>query len=229
MKMIKRMRADERLCPICAEKIKRAAVKCRFCGSPVVPEPPERTETTRPSSVPPPLSDEPTPEATGKRSRWLPLLFLLLLAAIAGLVLAITRANAEEVAPDGTVTSNSARAVAIQAAAESTAQVLSYQSDSFDEDAAEAGKLMTESMREDYLKALEPVKADVVKDGISLKATVVATSLVSYQGDTVKALVFVNQSTTAKGSSNEQLDKNRVEVTMQRDGDGWLISKMEPF
>lgn len=31
--------SEERTCPICAETIKRAAVKCRFCGADIEPEP----------------------------------------------------------------------------------------------------------------------------------------------------------------------------------------------
>ena len=83
--------------------------------------------------------------------------------------------------------------------------------------------------REVYLKALEPVKAKVVEEGITLKATVVATSLTHYAKDTVRALVFVNQSTTATGAKNEQLDNNRVVVTMKRVKGDWLVSKMDPF
>jgi hypothetical protein len=31
------MESDERPCPVCAESIKRAAIKCRFCGAEVQP------------------------------------------------------------------------------------------------------------------------------------------------------------------------------------------------
>ena len=31
--------SDERPCPVCAEMIKRAAIKCRYCGAEVEPEP----------------------------------------------------------------------------------------------------------------------------------------------------------------------------------------------
>lgn len=233
------LQPDERLCPFCAETVKRAAIKCRWCGSELEPEGPVSSLPGQsPSSEREPavatqsaaLAEAEQPErSSGAGTRIAVLLVALICLGALAVFLAVRHANSEQTAPDGTLTSNSARAVAMQRAAESTAKVLSYKAETFDADAAEAGKLMTSKMRSEYLRALEPVKADVVKNGIVLKATVVATSLVEQSDDTVEALLFVNQSTTATGASREQLDNNRVLVTMERDGDSWLISKIKPF
>lgn len=257
------LKPDEKVCPFCAETIKKAAVVCRHCNrdlppasaaqprasaatpaAGVIEETPRRAPRWQRRSQNADLGDKvslskdvaqpkasdsgPDDETTSSRLAW-PVLVVLLLAGLLAVFFAIDRANSEETAADGTITSTSARAVAMQRVADSTATILSYQAETFDADAEKAGKLMTESMREDYLKALEPVKADVVKQGITLKATVVATSLTSITDDTVRALLFVNQSTTAEGASNEQLDNNRVLVTMKRHDGDWLISKMDPF
>lgn len=235
------LQPDERLCPFCAETVKRAAIKCRWCGSELEPEgsvssspgesPSGEREPAASATQPAAVAEAEQPEvrSSGAGTRTAVLLVALICLGALAVFLAVRHANSEETAPDGTLTSNSARAVAMQRAAESTAKVLSYKAETFDADAAEAGKLMTSKMRTEYLRALEPVKADVVKNGIVLKATVVATSLVEQSDDTVEALLFVNQSTTATGASQEQLDNNRVLVTMQRDGDSWLISKIKPF
>lgn len=258
------LQTDEKLCPFCAETIKAAAVKCRWCGSelpdaapadaastPLVPapgSPPDREPEVRPTEhLDGPPAGRPTRRRFGRRSRGdgivptsasrqrvagpsrLPLLVALLLVSIAAVAFAVVRADADETAPDGTVTSNSARAVAMQRLAESTAKVLSYKAETFDSDAEASGRLMTATMRAEYLKALTPAKTAVVKNGITLKATVVETSLIKQSAESVRGLLFVNQVTTATGSTNEQLDNNRVVVTMQRSGDRWLISKMDAF
>ena len=45
-----RLKKDERICPFCAETIKAAATKCRYCQSDLPPEPrvAEPDETTDP-------------------------------------------------------------------------------------------------------------------------------------------------------------------------------------
>ena len=232
------LQSDERACPFCAETIKKAAIRCRWCASDLTPA----EETTQPgpdesAAEPTPARGESVPEEAAKveeaprekRSLGLGLLSALLLLAIAAVAFAVVRANAAETTGDGVVTSNSARAAAMQRVSESTAKALSYKAETFDADAAAAAKLMTPGMAADYRKALDPVKSDVVKNGIALKATVVATGITRQTEDSVKALVFVNQSTTATGQKQEQLDNNRVVVTMQRKGNQWLISKMDAF
>lgn len=47
--------SDERQCPMCAETIKRAAVKCRFCGADL------EAETASPTAGP--AASQPTPQA----------------------------------------------------------------------------------------------------------------------------------------------------------------------
>ena len=73
------------------------------------------------------------------------------------------------------------------------------------------------------------VKAQTIKNQVKLVATVAATSIVSATDRKVKALVFVNQTTTAKGAGNQRLDQNRVLVTLTRDGGEWRVSKMDAF
>ena len=64
---------------------------------------------------------------------------------------------------------------------------------------------------------------------MKLTAEAAATSIVSATDDKVVALVFVNQVTTAKGTSNQRVDSSRVLVTLTRSDGDWRISKLKPF
>ena len=70
--MAKKLKRDERICPYCAETIKAAATRCRYCHSDVTPlveaEPEARVEAQPPAKTPkspkpkPPPPPEPKPE-----------------------------------------------------------------------------------------------------------------------------------------------------------------------
>jgi Mce-associated membrane protein len=117
----------------------------------------------------------------------------------------------------------------MQEASKITAKVLSYDWKTLDADMKAAQKLLAPSFRSEYAKAMNDVKAQTIKNQIVLKASVVATSIVSATQEKVVALVFVNQVTTAKGTENQRLDQNRVVVTLGRHGGEWRVSKMDAF
>ena len=73
------------------------------------------------------------------------------------------------------------------------------------------------------------VKDQTIKNQVKLTATAAATSIVSATEHKVVALVFVNQVTTAKGTTNQRVDSSRVLVTLTRGGGDWRISKLKPF
>jgi Mce-associated membrane protein len=58
---------------------------------------------------------------------------------------------------------------------------------------------------------------------------IAATSIVSADGDdTVKLLVFLNQTTTKRDAAAPQITGVRVEVVMRKMDKGWLIAELKP-
>ena len=136
---------------------------------------------------------------------------------------------AEGAAPNGAITSSSARDAGMQAAAKLTQQVLSYDWKTIDADTKAAEAVLAPSFRTEYAKTMAGVKDQTVKNQVKLTATAVSTSIVSATEHKVVALVFVNQVTTAKTTTNQRVDSSRVLVTLTRGDGDWRISKLKPF
>ena len=176
---------------------------------------------------------EPAPRATpslvGGRS--LSAVLLVLCLVLAGAVgVAWWRARDTGSAP-GTdaITSASAREDGREAAGRLTQTVLSYDWRTLDEDVAAASRVSAPSFRAQYARAMSGVRAQTVRNRVTLTAAPVDTAIVSATASRLVALVFVDQTTTARGSANRRLDQNRVLVTLTRHGGEWRVSKMDVF
>lgn len=238
---------DEKLCPFCAETIKSAAVRCRYCQSDLVTD---ATVVSTPVEVGfepelepagPVTADEPDEvekQPLEQASASGPFQSARLTAALTVLTLLLAglggwawwrASHPEDGNVEGVITSTTARDAGMEAAAKLTQTVLSYNWTTLDEDTKKAEALCAPSFRAEYAKTMAGVKAQAVQNQVKMQASTVATSIVSASPRKVVALVFVNRVTTAKGSKNQQFNPDRVMVTLTRGDGDWRVSKLKPI
>ena len=143
-------------------------------------------------------------------------LVALTLAILAGLQAHLAAATAE------------ARADALAAAKTRVPALLSYDKASLDHDLDRAIDQTTGSFTDDYRTILtDVVKPTAARRGISTTALVSAAGVVSGDRDEVVVLVFLTQTTTARGDRSA-VSGSRVKVTLKRSGNDWKIPGLKP-
>jgi Mce-associated membrane protein len=227
---------DEKLCPYCAETIKAAAVKCRFCQSDLPADTSDAAEVPAPSDEPYDKPyDEPYDEPLTVRTppaTTVVVGLLVLCLALGGVLFFLAHRSLHphlDTAPNGQVTDSSFRNAAMSAASDAAATALSYSYKTFDADRSKARALMSPKLAKQYDGAMDEVAAQTASAQLTLKATVLSAGLLSAQEHQAKVLLFVNTVTTREGSKKQQLDQNRVVMDLTRKDGGWIVSKMDAF
>ena len=251
-----RLKRDERVCPYCAETIKAAATKCRYCQSELTPlvdtEPEAKTEpqpVTEPVTEPEPdaptepdSDDAKTPDASVqaamsfqaglafvKRRLTLVLAVLVALAATAvGASWFRAEQGSSAVAPNGALVGDDARTQVLVAAADLTQRTLSYDYKTLANDMEVARARMTPSFLKEYNGTMAQVRPNTEKNKIVLEAVVVSSAIIKATEHQATVLVFVNQTTTAGDGKdrNQQLSRNSLVVTLARGEGDWDMSKL---
>jgi len=241
-----KLKRDERVCPFCAETIKAAATRCRYCQSdlpPLVesendPEPAPVSEAKPDAAIKASAVEVPADSSTspGPRKSWpiqrqltLALAALVALAAVGvGTLWWHAEHSSSAVASNGSLVGDDARTQLLVAAADLTQRTLSYDYKTLANDMEVARKRMTPSFRKEYDATMAQVRANTTKNQIVLRAVAVSSAIINATEHTAKVLVFVNQTTTAgvAKTANQQLTRNSLVVTLTRGEGDWAMSKL---
>ena len=121
-----------------------------------------------------------------------------------------------------------ASAESVAVAKDSTIKLLSYKPDTVEQDLTSARDLLTGDFRDSYTQLTNDVVIPGSKQKqISAVATVPAIASVSADPNHAVVLVFVNQ-TVVVGNDSPTATASSVQVTLDKVGDRWLISKFDP-
>jgi Mce-associated membrane protein len=241
-----KLKRDERVCPFCAETIKAAATRCRFCHSdlpPVVEPEPEPDAAPEPEveSEPGPTAEKPAralslavPSLQDLRSfvqtRLTLVLAVLVFLAAAGVGVSWWRAGQETsaVAPNGSLVGDDARTQVLVEATDLTKRTLSYDYKTLANNMEVARARMTPSFRKEYDATMKQVRANTEKNEIVLEAVPVSSAIVKATEHQATVLVFVNQTTTAGTGKkrNQQLTRSTLLITLTRGEGDWAMHKL---
>lgn len=159
------------------------------------------------------------------RSRWRPLLVVVLLigsaAVLATVYLTQYRMDRQ--------TGATAEQAAVAAASGGTVALLSYAPETLDADLATAKSQMTGEFLTYYGKFTADVVAPAVRDrGVKASARAVSAALMEIHPTDAKVLVFLNQETFSRERPEPAFTASSVIVSLAKIDGKWLISAFDP-
>lgn len=115
---------------------------------------------------------------------------------------------------------------AVETAARSTSEILSYGFEDFDAQIEDATTKMTEPFAQEFRETSAEVKDRFVDERITQEVRIVASSVVTASDEEVRALLFLDQY-VAKAGEATSVTPYRALVTVRRGAGSWLVSDIE--
>jgi Mce-associated membrane protein len=179
--------------------------------------------------------DEP---ATGRATGWWgsrpslislagALVVLLTLVGLAALGLLGTDGLADLDEADAADQATRTAPAAAEAAA---AAILAYDFRTLDADQDGARRFMTDDFASEYSETFEKVVQPAAEQNRArVTASVLGSATVRATEDTARVVLFVDQTTVSKANPRPQIALNRVEMSMVRSGDSWLVADITSY
>ncbi|OMC35797.1 hypothetical protein A5740_07795 [Mycobacterium sp. GA-1841] len=194
--------------------------------SPEGPESPEVAEDPEVSGATdePDATEEPTADNTDQPARTrsrVPLVLAviaLVLASACGVLRWLIVTQHE---------SDTARTESVEAAKDITIQMLSYETDTVDQQLTAARDRMTGEFLGKYTAMIDQVIPAAHAQQISAVADVQSVGVVSAEPDRAEVMMYVDQSVQV-GRNVPERTLSIVRATVVKDGDQWLLSRYEP-
>jgi Mce-associated membrane protein len=119
-----------------------------------------------------------------------------------------------------------ARASALSAAKQYAVDFGSYDYQKLDEDFQVVASHLTKDFATKYAKVSSDLKQIIVQYKGKSTATVQGAAVASATTTKATVLVFLDQSVTTSQSSTARLDRNRLEMSLEKQGSTWLIADL---
>ena len=136
-----------------------------------------------------------------------------LVASALAAYLLVTRSSAED-----------DRSGALAAARQYAVDLTTYDFASVDADFARFARHGTPAFRASYATTIRAARPGIVKDQRRAAGTVVGAGLESYSKARAEVLLAVDQEIRSAARTGPTVDHSRIQMTLVRSGDGWLIS-----
>jgi Mce-associated membrane protein len=154
---------------------------------------------------------------------------LALLLVAAAVVLGLVKWSYPEVREQDRV--EAATRMAPAAAERASTAILSYDYQSLAADEKAAERYMTSSYKKKYADTFNRlVRPNAAKVKAKVEAEVKASGVAHADSDRVNVLIYVNQTTSSTANGGQpQVALNRVQLSMVRQGDRWLVNNITSY